>query len=89
MLQNAFILLFSNSPPLSAKFFWVVIGYTILLNFIQYFVSKFVMDGVNIDKLCAVINIILIVHLCFGSHSHGQFLKSIRSNSVKERNDSA
>ena len=56
MLQNAFILLFSNSPPLSVKFFWVVISYTILLNFIQYFVSKFVMDGVNIDKLCAVIN---------------------------------
>ena len=88
MLQNAFILLFSNSPPLSVKVFGLVIGYTILLNFIQY-VSKFVMDGVNIDKLCAVINNIDSPPVCFGSHSHGQFLKSIRSNSVKERNDSA
>ena len=62
MLQNAFIFLFSNSPPLSVKFFFlgggggVAISYTILLNFIQYFISKFVMDGVNIDKLCVVIN---------------------------------
>ena len=41
------------------------------------------MDGVNINKLC-VVSIIFIVHLCFGSHSHGQFLKSIRSTSIKE-----
>ena len=35
-------------------------------------------------------SIIFIVHLCFGSHSHGQFLKSITVNpSIKERNDSA
>ena len=54
MLQNAFIFLFSNSPLL--KFFGVAISYTILLNFIQYFISKFAMDGVNINKLCVVIN---------------------------------
>ena len=34
----------------------VAIRYTILLNFIQSLVSKFVMDGVNINKLCVAIN---------------------------------
>ena len=34
----------------------VAISYTILLNFIQSLVSKFVMDGVNINKLCVAIN---------------------------------
>ena len=28
----------------------------LLLNFIHFFISKFVMDGVNVDQLCVVIN---------------------------------
>ena len=56
VLQNAFIFLFSIHLHYLLKFFEVAISYTILLNFIQYFISKFVIDGMNINKLCVVIN---------------------------------
>ena len=36
------------------KFWGVAVSHTILLNFIQYFFCKFVIDGIN--KLCVVIN---------------------------------